>query len=961
MSLKTSLLSVAIASLLIGCGGNEAATEPLAWPEIQPQTRPWTRWWQQGSAVTDAGLTQAMEAYAAVGLGGLEITPIYGVAGHEREFIQYLSPEWMARLDHTLAEAKRLGLGIDMANGSGWPFGGPNITPEYGAKYVAHRVYSLAEGQRLTEPIQFRQAPVVRAVGTQVYELHGFLGAAGERTQGSMENPLRKRGVGEITIDQLVEPLSANEDLQALALDQVRFPKQLPMQTLIAYSSSGEHIDLTDRVDAAGMLDWTAPAGSWKLYAVFQGWHGKNVERAAPGGEGYVIDHFSEEALHHYLERFEQAFEGHDLSGIRAFFNDSYEVDDARGDADWTPALFDEFSARRGYDLRAHLPALFGDADEDENRRVLSDFRETISDLLRDRFTVPWREWAHGRGKIIRNQSHGSPANILDLYAASDIPETEGIELLRIKTASSAAHVTGRPLASAEAATWLDEHFLSSLSAVKASVDRYFVGGVNHIFYHGTAYSPQDEAWPGWLFYAAVHFQPVNPFWKDFAALNEYIARTQSFLQQGKPNNDVLLYYPIYDRFATPGPALIEHFDGGIGPFAGTAMAAAAETLIAQGYSFDFISDRQLQDVALADGGLTAGGARYRALVVPASRYIPLATFEKVAGLAAAGAKVIAYRGLPDDVPGLDELEQRRQAFHERVEASREALLIGDDLPALLTGAGVNRETMVDGDLQYIRRAYADGYGYFIVNSSNGDYDGAVRLSVPAASVARFDPMTGKRGLLDIANSDQVPLHLDPGEGTILRTFDHEVSGERYDIFTPSGAQQPIEGTWTVTFKSGGPELPEPVETQTLGSWTDLDGDAVKAFSGTATYAISFPRSAGQAQGWILDLGAVRESAAVRLNGQAVGTLIGPSYRLYLDASALADNNRLEIDVSNLMANRIADMDRRQLPWKKFYNANFPSRLAANRGANGLFDASKWTPLPSGLLGPVTLTPADVR
>jgi hypothetical protein len=43
--------------------------------------------------------------------------------------------------------------------------------------------------------------------------------------------------------------------------------------------------------------------------------------------------------------------------------------------------------------------------------------------------------------------------------------------------------------------------------------------------------------------------------------------------------------------------------------------------------------------------------------------------------------------------------------------------------------------------------------------------------------------------------------------------------------------------------------------------------------------------------------------------------------------------------------------------WKKFYNINFPSRLPANRGPDGLFRAAHWEPLPSGLLGPVTLTP----
>jgi hypothetical protein len=52
-----------------------------------------------------------------------------------------------------------------------------------------------------------------------------------------------------------------------------------------------------------------------------------------------------------------------------------------------------------------------------------------------------------------------------------------------------------------------------------------------------------------------------------------------------------------------------------------------------------------------------------------------------------------------------------------------------------------------------------------------------------------------------------------------------------------------------------------------------------------------------------------------------------------------------------------ADLDRRKVIWKKFYNVNFPSRLAQNRGEDGLFTAAKWEPLDSGLIGPVTLTP----
>jgi hypothetical protein len=49
-------------------------------------------------------------------------------------------------------------------------------------------------------------------------------------------------------------------------------------------------------------------------------------------------------------------------------------------------------------------------------------------------------------------------------------------------------------------------------------------------------------------------------------------------------------------------------------------------------------------------------------------------------------------------------------------------------------------------------------------------------------------------------------------------------------------------------------------------------------------------------------------------------------------------------------------MDRNNLPWKIFYNINMPARRRENV-KNGLFDASGWQPLPSGLSGPVTLTP----
>ena len=64
----------------------------VKWPAITQQTKPWTRWWWEGSAVDKPNLTVAMQQYQQAGLGGLEITPIYGVKGAEDKFIDFLSP-----------------------------------------------------------------------------------------------------------------------------------------------------------------------------------------------------------------------------------------------------------------------------------------------------------------------------------------------------------------------------------------------------------------------------------------------------------------------------------------------------------------------------------------------------------------------------------------------------------------------------------------------------------------------------------------------------------------------------------------------------------------------------------------------------------------------------------------------------------------------------------------------------
>jgi hypothetical protein len=918
------------------------------WPAVTQQTRPWTRWWWEGSAVNKKDLTAAMQQYKEAGLGGLEITPIYGVKGHESEFIDFLSPRWMEMLQHTLTESKRLQIGIDLANATGWPFGGPWVTPADACKEVYLKTYVINDGQELNENIRFTQQPFYRS-------------------ESGMKVDLAK----------LSRPIATNKNLQAYAFDQVKFEVELKPSTVVAYNGKGDFVDLTSKVNAQGKLNWQA-AGDWKVYALFTGFHGKMVERAAPGGEGDVIDHFNATALKHYLDRFDEAFKGKDLSGIRSFFNDSYEVDDSRGQSNWTPALLQEFQLRRGYDLRKYLPLLFGRDSSETGRRVLIDYRQTISDLLLDNFTKPWQHWATAKNKMIRNQSHGSPANILDLYAVVDIPETEGADILRFKFATSTAHVMGKPLASSETATWLNEHFQSSLGDVKQAVDKYFVGGVNHVFWHGTNYSPEKEAWPGWLFYAAVHFTPANPFWKDFSTLNNYVARCQSFLQRGKADNDVLLYFPFNDKIAEPGRDLLQHFDGMAG-FERTVFKSSAEWLLKEGYAFDLISDKQI--IAAKNNGnaiQTSGGGNYKTIVLSDVKYIPLETMRKLNDAATKGATIVFYQHLPIDVPGMAELPKRQGEFSAMIRSlqfmpvantsikkaviGKGAFLVGDDLTQLLDAANAKRETMVDHGLQYARRSFGTGHCYFISNPGRATVHEWITLEAPEKNIILFDPMHVEYGAAKTRNQSgktEVLVHLNAGESCILQTSRGSVHVESNAYHIPTGTAEEIKGKWALKFLTGGPELPGAVEQTALGSWTELPGDAVKNFSGTAQYSIRFKKPLVPAAAYELDLGSVEETAEIWLNGKRITTLIGPAFKTKIRAADLKENNLLEIQVTNGMPNRIAYLERKGIVWKKFYNTNFPSRLAENRGANGLFTAIKWQPKPAGLFGPVTLQPLE--
>lgn len=906
-------------------GGTAVAQDRFSWPSPGPDQRPWVRWWWLGNAVDSAGIHDQLSALHAAGIGGVEITPIYGAKGWESRFIDYLSPRWMRMLAYAETESQRLGMKVDMATGTGWPFGGPQISAEAAAGAVQLRRYDMEGGKPFTDTI--------RPSGPR----------AGQAT----------------------------------------------LECLMAYGPHGQRRVLTRRVTKEKILRWMPPEGRWTLWALFAGHTFQRVKRASPGGEGLVMDHFSKAALHRYLAPFDSAFSRGPAKPPHAFFNDSYEV----YGADWTPGLLDAFGSRRGYRLEDYLDALAGLGDADTVRRVIADYRQTVAEMLLEHFTRPWTAWAHGHGSLTRNQAHGSPGNLLDLYGAVDIPEIESygsshfdipglpedslgerpgkLDPLLLKFASSAAHVMGKPMASSETFTWLGEHFRVSLAQCKPVLDEMLLAGINHVLFHGTPYSPRGAAWPGWQFYASMNFTPYNSWWTEMPAFDEYIARAQSFLQAGQPDNDLLVYWPLQDIWAKKGPGRlyplsINNADEWLGR---SAFHRTCEALMTAGYGIDYISDAQLDLAASSGRDIRVPGGDYKALVIPPCDHMPDSTLQRILALARGGATVVFLEHLPGDVPGLRDLSQRRRLRDRqlsliaaervfRLNRSRPLgqgrLLTGPGLTELMALTGIPAEGFPEAGLRFIRRRNGQEKIYFIANLQAGWVDHWVKLAGTPASAVLYDPATGHIGEARLArekDSCGLYLQLAPGQSLIVRTFPEELPpGHAWSYMRASGEPRTLDGPWTLRFLKGAPMHRGTWTLDTLRTWTGL-GDSAAAFSGTATYRTTFAMPQAAADDWLLDLGVVDFSADVRINGHAVGQLWCLPFSVRIGPYLRPGQNILEVDVTNLGANRIADAERRGWNWKFFYDIN-----VVNMQYRPL-ETAAWAPVPSGLLGPVRLIP----
>lgn len=213
--------------------------------------------------------------------------------------------------------------------------------------------------------------------------------------------------------------------------------------------------------------------------------------------------------------------------------------------------------------------ALFGVMYDTAHAGILYDYRCWIAFRASGAFYRTWTERAHREKTFTRAQAAGSPTDLLDAYAAVDVPESEALlfEPNFSRIPASAAALSGKREVSAEAFTCLygwdrwpgpgPHHTDERAEDLRLLADALFANGVNQMIWHGTPYqkgfgladSTARADWDPRIFFATVHAAPGGALEPDLPALNAYLTRVSRTLKRGQTYARVGVMLPLEDAW----------------------------------------------------------------------------------------------------------------------------------------------------------------------------------------------------------------------------------------------------------------------------------------------------------------------------------------------------------------------------------------------------------------------------
>lgn len=938
---------------LLLLAGTLAAAGPAldeGWTNPPGSARVRAYWWWLNGNVTKASITRDLEGMKAQGFGGAVLIDAGGASQEGNDPVPhgptFFTPAWRELYRHALTEAARLGLEMDLNIQSGWNLGGPGVTADDAAKkYV------------WSEALVTGGAPVDLALPVPPHRENYY------RDTILVAYPLRAAGpeTNHPPIKNWAQKALQKELLPFSAPDSAPLFEEFPATPGEADTRAGDVVDLTGRLDAAGVLHWNAPAGRWRIlrFGDTVGDH-SYVSTASDGWQGFALDVCDAGAFQRYWEAVVEPLlkDAGPLAGktLKYLHTDSWEVEPLS----WTPTLPAEFQRRRGYDPRPFLPVLTGRIvnSRDESDRFLHDYRQTIGDLTIDNHYRLFRDLAHKHNIGIHPESggpHGVPIDAQRDLGWDDAPMSEfwgwswthriGDEnRFFIKQPASAAHTYGHPLVFGEGFTTIGPHWQETLwDNLKPAFDQALCEGLNMMVWHAFVCSPDATGMPGQQYFAGTHLNPKVTWWSRSAPFFSYLDRNQWMMQQGRFVADVAYYYGDH----------VPNF---------TQLKRSDPAHVLPGYDYDVITAEALIERAQARNGriYLPDGMNYRLLVLPDRKLLSMPVLEKIKALVSDGATVIGPQPVRvETLANYPAADAALAVLAADVWAHPGAgrVIAGKTAREVLLADGVPPDCQFndgapDANFDYIHRQSDAADIYLVTSRTNVPVSATVTFRVAGKAPELWNAVTGAHSFAASYNETNgrtvVPLDFTPC-GSWLVVFRAPAAGHPATASANQSVFKPVQslaGPWRVKFdpRWGGPENAVFDE---LVSWTQRPEPGIKFYSGTATYenAFDWPATAGNSDApprvW-LDLGRVRELAEVRVNGRACGIVWSPPFRVDITGALKPGRNSLAVDVVNFWPNRIIG------------DAALPADQRLTR--TNIRKLTATTPLiASGLFGPVQL------
>jgi hypothetical protein len=696
-------------------------------------------------------------------------------------------------------------------------------------------------------------------------------------------------------------------------------------------------LDLTAKLRPDGTLDWRPSDGRWIVQRFGWSLTGRRSVPATPESIGYEVDKLDADAVRAFANAHYARFGTLDIA-----LTDSWEA----GQQNWTPTMREEFARRRGYELRAWLPALTGRVIGDVARteRFLADFRRTIADLVVEHHYGTLAAVARERGLAYWSQAAGTdrPTLVDGMKAKSrvDVPmgefwyypesaEPQPNYLADIRETVSAAHVYGKRVVAAEGPTTRgEEPWATGPTQLRRLVDRSFAEGINQLVLHTSAHQPFTDRKPGiTLRQYGQHFTRNETWAEDAGDWLRYLSRNSWMLRQGRPVADIAIL--VGDDGMPAPPELIE----------GLRRA---------GYACDSINVDALTTRLRAEKRrlVRPDGGAYRAVVIaPNVQRMDLATLRAIKTLSLELVPVIGAPPVGGIGPPGDDA-QIRALIAEIWGGIPGRTRNADEVREALDYLAIPPDVRGPASLRWAHRSAGEAEVYFVVNDSARSLEAIVQFRVAGRRVESWNAVDGSRVALDWVvgkESTQVGLSLGARESRIL-VFRGEA---RDDSLAPPTAKPAVlarlDGDWRVEFLDG--QGTPAVATLRPGvSWTDDADPAIRHYSGRAKYS----RTVDVHRSWIaenrrveLDLGTVAEIARVRVNGRDFGAWWTAPFARDITSALRPGRNEIEIVVTNYWVNRLIGDEQ---------PGAAPVTFAPIK------PYTKESPLrPSGLLGPVRL------